>query len=78
MRTDQGAQQVEILLGSGSLANDALAAQLSLEEKPGLVVANGEFGERLADHARRFGLSFDLVQYPWGECRLTWRRLSGS
>jgi aspartate aminotransferase-like enzyme len=62
-----GAGHVEILLGSGSLANDAIAAQLSLEEKLGLVVTNGEFGERLADHARRFQLNFDTLQYEWGQ-----------
>jgi aspartate aminotransferase-like enzyme len=62
-----GARQVQILLGSGSLANDTVAAQLSLQEKPGLVLSNGEFGERLVDHARRFGLTFDTLQFPWGE-----------
>jgi aspartate aminotransferase-like enzyme len=62
-----GARHAEILLGSGTLANDAIAAQLSLEEKLGLVVTNGEFGERLADHARRFQLNFDTLQYAWGE-----------
>ena len=61
-----GARFAEILLGSGTLANDAVAAQLSLLQKPGIVLANGEFGARLGDHARRFGLGFDLVQYPWG------------
>jgi aspartate aminotransferase-like enzyme len=62
-----GAKHAEILLGSGTLANDAIAAQLSLEEKLGLVVTNGEFGERLTDHARRFQLNFDTLQYAWGE-----------
>jgi aspartate aminotransferase-like enzyme len=62
-----GARQVQILLGSGSLANDTVAAQLSLQERPGLVLSNGEFGERLVDHARRFGLTFDTLQFPWGE-----------
>ncbi len=62
-----GARRAEILLGSGTLANDAIAAQLSLEEKLGLIVTNGEFGERLADHARRFQLNFDTLQYAWGE-----------
>src|SRR5271157_4027918 len=62
-----GARQVQILLGSGTLANDTVAAQLSLQEKPGLVLSNGEFGERLVDHARRFGLTFDTLQFPWGE-----------
>jgi len=33
----------------------------------GLILSNGEFGERLADAARRFGLRFDLLQAPWGE-----------
>ncbi len=60
------ARHVEVLLGSGTLANDVIAAQLSLEARPGVILANGEFGERLADHARRFGLGFDLVQCPWG------------
>ena len=62
-----GATKVEILLGSGSLANDAVAAQLSLEEGPGLILTNGEFGERLVDHAHRFGLTFDTLQFPWGQ-----------
>jgi aspartate aminotransferase-like enzyme len=62
-----GARQVQILLGSGTLANDTVAAQLSLQAKPGLVLSNGEFGDRLVDHARRFGLTFDTLQFPWGE-----------
>jgi aspartate aminotransferase-like enzyme len=61
------AGQVEILLGSGSLANDAVAAQLSLEAGRGLILTNGEFGERLADHARRMKLEFDTLQFPWGD-----------
>src|SRR3989449_10018837 len=48
--------KVELFLGSGTLANDVVAGQLSLEGKRGLVLANGEFGQRLADHARRFSL----------------------
>lgn len=61
------AGQAEILLGSGTLANDVVAAQLSLEGKPGLILANGEFGERLVDHATRFGLKFETLPLPWGE-----------
>jgi aspartate aminotransferase-like enzyme len=61
------ADHVEILLGSGSLANDAVAAQLSLEPGRGLILANGEFGERLVDHGRRMKLEFDTLQFPWGE-----------
>src|SRR5580698_3778668 len=62
-----GAHHVEILLGSGRLANDAIAAQLTMEERPGLVLTNGEFGNRLADHARRMGLGFDTLEHAWGK-----------
>src|SRR3954465_13694803 len=41
------ARSVELLLGSGTLANDVVAAQVSLEQRRGLVLSNGEFGERL-------------------------------
>ncbi len=58
---------VQFFLGSGTLANDVIAAQLSLEPGRGLVLSNGEFGERLVDHSRRFGLDFDALQAPWGE-----------
>ncbi len=58
---------VSILMGSGTLANDAVAASLSLAEGRGLVLSNGEFGERLVDHARRFGLSFETLRKGWGE-----------
>jgi aspartate aminotransferase-like enzyme len=61
------AAQVEVLLGSGTLANDAVAAQLSLLGTRGLVLSNGEFGERLADHAARAGLDFEHVRFGWGE-----------
>src|SRR6266496_2190526 len=53
------AQRVEIFLGSGTLANDVIAAQLSLLSAPGIILSNGEFGDRLIDHAKRFGLAFE-------------------
>jgi aspartate aminotransferase-like enzyme len=59
-------RKVELFLGSGTLANDVIAGQLSLEPAPGLVLSNGEFGERLVDHARRFGLSFEPLEFSWG------------
>ena len=61
------ATHVEILLGSGSLANDAVGAQLSLLQQPGLILSNGEFGDRLIDHATRLGLQFEVLQMGWGE-----------
>src|SRR5215471_5040745 len=61
------ASKVELFLGSGTLANDVIAGQLALERKPGLVLSNGEFGQRLLDHATRFGLTFDPLEFAWGE-----------
>src|SRR5258708_38934325 len=43
------AKKVELFLGSGTLANDVIAGQLSLEKKRGIVLSNGEFGQRLVD-----------------------------
>jgi aspartate aminotransferase-like enzyme len=61
------ARDVQILLGSGTLANDTVAAQLSLDKNPGLILSNGEFGERLIDHATRMGMTFDTLKFRWGE-----------
>jgi aspartate aminotransferase-like enzyme len=60
------AQRVEILLGSGTLANDVIAAQLSLMAAPGVILNNGEFGKRLVDHANRFALPFQTLEIEWG------------
>ena len=57
---------MQILVGSGSLANDVVAGQLASLGRPGIVVSTGEFGERLADHARRAGLEFHWARLPWG------------
>jgi len=54
-------------MGSGTLANDVVAGQLSLPGQPGLVLSNGEFGSRLVDQARRFNLKFEAVEFPWGQ-----------
>lgn len=61
------APHVQIFMGSGTLANDAIAAELSLSGHHGLLLSNGAFGERLVDHAHRFGLSFRVLERPWGQ-----------
>lgn len=61
-----GTERVSLLFGSGTLANDAVAAQISREGGTGLVLSNGEFGERLCDHARRFGLAHSVLRAEWG------------
>jgi len=60
------ATNVELLFGSGTLANDVIGAQLSLLPGAGLVLSNGEFGQRLADQARRFQLKFEHLAFDWG------------
>jgi aspartate aminotransferase-like enzyme/GNAT superfamily N-acetyltransferase len=59
-----GAEGVEILTGTGTLANDVVAGQLSLVEGRGAVLANGEFGERLVKHARGFRLDHVVHRVP--------------
>ncbi|WP_257348429.1 aminotransferase class V-fold PLP-dependent enzyme [Pseudalkalibacillus decolorationis] len=61
------AKSVEILLGTGTLGNDVVAGQLSRLNERGLILVNGEFGQRLVDHASRFGLHFEIVEQEWGQ-----------
>ncbi|MCE4047822.1 aminotransferase class V-fold PLP-dependent enzyme [Bacillus sp. Au-Bac7] len=61
------AKYVQVMLGTGTLANDAVAAQLSLLNGKGLILSNGEFGERLAQRAARFQLHCQVLKKEWGE-----------
>jgi aspartate aminotransferase-like enzyme/predicted N-acetyltransferase YhbS len=61
-----GARHAALLFGSGTLANEVVCGQLSRLEAPGLVLSCGEFGERLADHARRAWLPHEHLALPWG------------
>lgn len=60
------ARHVQIFHGTGTLANDVVAAQLSLRNGKGLIIANGEFGSRLIEHGKRWRLHFDTLTFPWG------------
>lgn len=62
-----GARFAEIFQGSGTLANDVVATELSLDPGPGLILSNGEFGDRLVDHAERIGLTFERIRCEWGQ-----------
>jgi aspartate aminotransferase-like enzyme len=98
-----GGRDVALLNGSGTLANEAVAATLAVEnsaecqvlsaeskaENPpshppltthhspltthhspltrGVLLVNGEFGERLARQASRFGLRPRVLSWPWGK-----------
>jgi aspartate aminotransferase-like enzyme/predicted N-acetyltransferase YhbS len=66
------AQQVEILMGTGTLANDAIAGQLALIGRPGLILVNGEFGHRLTQNANGAKLFFHTLEIPEGQ---TFQRL---
>lgn len=62
-------RHVAVLNGSGTLGNEAIAAALAAEPRPvqGLILVAGEFGQRLVRQATRFGLSFDVLSWPWGK-----------
>ncbi|RFC51612.1 MAG: aspartate aminotransferase [Verrucomicrobia bacterium] len=58
---------VTLTSGPATLANDLVGAQLLLLDEPGMVLSNGEFGERLGDHARRLWLPHEHLRLPWGK-----------
>lgn len=64
-----GSKKVTAFVGSGTLANEAMLGQLKSDfpDEKGLLITNGEFGERLASQARAWQLSFHLISYSWGE-----------
>lgn len=57
------------LVGSGTLANDAMLGQLKSDYPGGhgLFLTNGEFGNRLIDQAQQWGIMFDTIDFGWGE-----------
>ena len=60
------APQVQLMMGSGTLANDVVAAQIGVLQGRGLVLVNGEFGNRLHDQAIRAGLDFEVIHTDEG------------
>ncbi|MFJ7972285.1 aminotransferase class V-fold PLP-dependent enzyme [Psychrobacillus sp. NPDC096389] len=64
--TMSGARHVHLLVGSGTLANEAMIAQLHVLDEKGLILTNGAFGERLEKQAGRWGLSYKSQAYEWG------------
>ncbi len=68
------ARHATLMVGSGTLANDAVAAQIGNIGGPGLILSNGEFGNRLVDHARRWKLRYSVERRPWGQA-FDWGRV---
>jgi len=60
---------VALFNGSGTLANDIIAATLAADSQlgKGLVLVNGEFGRRLTRQAERAGLDFSTLQWRWAQ-----------
>ena len=67
LRALTNAAHCAVMVGSGTLANDVVAAQLSRLDAPGVIVTAGEFGERLLDHSDRMGLRYTAVRHEWGD-----------
>lgn len=61
------ARNVQIAVGTGTMANDLIAGQLTRVGGKGLILSNGEFGERLANQAMRWKLEFMHIQKAWNE-----------
>jgi aspartate aminotransferase-like enzyme len=59
---------VAVTVGSGTLANEAIAATLAADPmaEHGLMLVNGEFGRRIVKQAQRFGLNPRVLNWPWG------------
>ena len=66
LRALTNASHCAVMVGSGTMANDVVAGQLSRLGAPGVIVTAGEFGERLLDHADRMGLRYAAVSHDWG------------
>lgn len=60
-------RNVQIMMGPGTLANDAIAGQLSLLGRPGLILISGEFGRRLVRNANGAKLFFETLEIPEGQ-----------
>ncbi|MCA1058974.1 aminotransferase class V-fold PLP-dependent enzyme [Rossellomorea aquimaris] len=67
LRKMTSANHVQVAVGTGTLANDMVAAQLTKLSGRGLILANGEFGYRLMDHGKRFDLSFHTIEKEWND-----------
>jgi aspartate aminotransferase-like enzyme len=63
-----GGRDVAMFVGSGTLANDVVAATLGAcdPSSRGLILENGEFGRRLIEQAERVGLQPRVLSWPWG------------
>lgn len=69
------AKNVEIFTGSGTLANDVICLEIAKLNRKGLILSNGEFGNRLIDHGNCNDLDFISYGVPWGEA-FNWEHIN--
>ena len=69
------AKNVEIFTGSGTLANDVICLEIAKLNRKGVVLSNGEFGNRLMDHGNCNALDFISYGVPWGEA-FNWEHIN--
>lgn len=58
---------VAIMQGSGTLANEAMIWQIKALGMRGIILSNGEFGDRLIDQSKRIQLDFIEYKVAWGD-----------
>lgn len=54
-----------IMNGSGTLANEVIGVHLKCIGGKGIILSNGEFGERLQKQGNQLGLNFIELTYQW-------------
>jgi aspartate aminotransferase-like enzyme len=59
-------KNVYLLSGSGTLANEVMVQQIKMTNKKGLILSNGEFGNRLIKQARVSALDFMTYEEALG------------
>jgi aspartate aminotransferase-like enzyme len=59
-------RETYLLTGSGTLANDVMLQEIKSLGGRGLILSNGEFGDRLIMQANRIGLNFLTYRLVWG------------
>lgn len=59
-------KQAFLMTGSGTMANDVMLYQIKALSTNGIILINGEFGNRLGKQAERLHIDFVAVEHEWG------------
>lgn len=60
-------KNTSLLTGSGTLANEVMIQQVKATGGKGLILSNGEFGNRLIEQCKRNELEFQTYIVEWGQ-----------